>query len=387
MSPFSPLASRSLRWRVIAFSLACLALASSACKSKGHREKGPPAKRKIPTKEKAKTPEHGQALSSSFHTKEGWLQKSRLLSKALGSRLQSELRSALATGDPDIAIQTCATVAPKIAAELSQAGRVQIQRISLKARNSENQADAEDKVVLEKLQKMNEEDPSANLENLEQTGTGKVRYLGGIRIKPMCLGCHGTTIAPPVLRAIRKHYPQDRATGYRLGELRGAFRVDWTLPVPKGLEAPHLRAPKPGLLTGGPPTNRDISTLKELGYSWIIDLRSKGESDGKEGELARSSGMHYVQLPIQGSQGVTFSAAQALRRTLKQAASAGVYLHCASGNRVGALIALLAHQEGRSLNEALNQGRAAGLTSLETRVKALLHSENSEHSKQPIKVD
>ena len=47
-------------------------------------------------------------------------------------------------------------------------------------------------------------------------------------------------------------------------------------------------------------------------------------------------------------------------------------VHCASGNRVGALIALSAADEGVPVEEALARGRAAGMTSTEARVRELL---------------
>ena len=40
-------------------------------------------------------------------------------------------------------------------------------------------------------------------------------------------------------------------------------------------------------------------------------------------------------------------------------------MHCASGNRVGALMALRASQNGASAEEAMAAGKAAGLTRLE----------------------
>ena len=51
-------------------------------------------------------------------------------------------------------------------------------------------------------------------------------------------------------------------------------------------------------------------------------------------------------------------------------------MHCASGNRVGAFFALKAFKyDGKSADESLKIGKAAGLTSLEGKVKALM----SEH--------
>ena len=44
-----------------------------------------------------------------------------------------------------------------------------------------------------------------------------------VMMKPMCLACHGAEVAPEVQAAIAERYPDDRATGYRAGELRGVI--------------------------------------------------------------------------------------------------------------------------------------------------------------------
>ena len=41
----------------------------------------------------------------------------------------------------------------------------------------------------------------------------------------MCLQCHGQSIAPDVREKLSGLYPEDKATGYREGDIRGAFVV------------------------------------------------------------------------------------------------------------------------------------------------------------------
>jgi hypothetical protein len=43
----------------------------------------------------------------------------------------------------------------------------------------------------------------------------------------VCLTCHGATLAPELAAAIRRDYPDDAATGFSQGQLRGAFSVIW----------------------------------------------------------------------------------------------------------------------------------------------------------------
>ncbi|SDQ28110.1 TIGR01244 family protein [Pseudoxanthomonas sp. CF385] len=124
--------------------------------------------------------------------------------------------------------------------------------------------------------------------------------------------------------------------------------------------------PKAGLHTGGQPTAEDLQRLKHEGVRTVIDLRGPQEARGfDEAREAEALGMAYIALPISGKDDISAEKAKALH-TLLQDREGGVLLHCASGNRVGALLALGAAQiDGLPADEALALGRAAGLKSLE----------------------
>jgi len=51
------------------------------------------------------------------------------------------------------------------------------------------------------------------------------RYLKALPVGAPCLNCHGEAIKPEVAAALREHYPADRATGYREGQIRGAVSI------------------------------------------------------------------------------------------------------------------------------------------------------------------
>jgi protein tyrosine phosphatase (PTP) superfamily phosphohydrolase (DUF442 family) len=83
--------------------------------------------------------------------------------------------------------------------------------------------------------------------------------------------------------------------------------------------------------------------------------------------------MHFISIPIGGAADLTEENARRLDRAIATAESMPVIIHCASGNRVGALLALRANLiQGQNADEALAFGRAAGLTSLEDAVKQRL---------------
>ena len=124
----------------------------------------------------------------------------------------------------------------------------------------------------------------------------------------------------------------------------------------------------PGLHAGGQPTTADLARLQAQGVHTVIDLRGEAENRGyDEAAAARHLGLTYVALPIAGADAITPANAAALRALLDEHGD-GVLLHCASGNRVGALLALDGLRAGQPREQALALGRKAGLTSLEPAV-------------------
>ena len=129
--------------------------------------------------------------------------------------------------------------------------------------------------------------------------------------------------------------------------------------------ATDFTQPQPGLHTGGQPLQEDLVRLKSEGIRTVIDLRGAQEDRGyDEAAEAQRLGLAYIALPIAGKDDITPANAKALGELLR-AQEGDVLLHCASGNRVGALLALDAAARGIPREEALELGRAAGLKSLE----------------------
>jgi uncharacterized protein (TIGR01244 family) len=130
-------------------------------------------------------------------------------------------------------------------------------------------------------------------------------------------------------------------------------------------QATDFAQPQPGLHTGGQPSQEDLARFKSEGVRTVIDLRGRQEDRGyDEAAAARRMGMTYIALPITGKDDITPAKAKALGELLT-AQDGDVLLHCASGNRVGALLALDAAARGIPREEALELGRKAGLKSLE----------------------
>ncbi len=138
---------------------------------------------------------------------------------------------------------------------------------------------------------------------------------------------------------------------------------------------PNARIPIDGVLSGGQPTKDQIAAAGSAGYKTVINLRLDTEP-GFEWEAAavKAAGMAYVSIPVAGAAGLTKDNVIRLDAALKEAAANGpILLHCGSGNRIGAMLALrAAWVEGKDPAAALDYGKASGLTGLEAAVKSML---------------
>jgi len=156
---------------------------------------------------------------------------SRAAVKEFATSLQGELGAAIKAGGPVNAIEVCSTKAPAIAADISKKQGWKVARTSLKLRNPKNAPDAWEAKVLKEFEarKAKGEDP-AQMEYSEMImdkGKHEFRYMKAIAIpaNAPCLMCHGEKTDPAVGAKLKTLYPQDQATGYKQGDVRGAFTI------------------------------------------------------------------------------------------------------------------------------------------------------------------
>ena len=128
------------------------------------------------------------------------------------------------------------------------------------------------------------------------------------------------------------------------------------------------------LYTGGQPSQQQVSQLPAEGFRRIFDLRPPTEDHGFDEPLvAARANLTYLSLPIASETDLTTANVRTLDQWLGDPAQPKVLVHCASSNRVGALLALRAHWlHGSGEEAALAIGRAAGLKGLEPAVRGLL---------------
>lgn len=155
--------------------------------------------------------------------------KAAALIGELKKSLLGAVTSAMSKGIPS-AIAACHDEAPAIAARIAREGAV-VGRATRKPRNPKNEAagwQADALAYFEQQQAAKA--PLAGASFARMLDGGKVGYAEPLLIQEVCLTCHGQTFAPEVTAALAEKYPNDRATGYALGDLRGVAWVE--LPAP-----------------------------------------------------------------------------------------------------------------------------------------------------------
>ncbi len=169
------------------------------------------------------------SLSLSAETlpnKDELTEEARAIVKTFGGTLKPKLQEGIRTGGFAHAIKVCSVEAPKIAANLSAETGWHITRVSLKPRNTSTASpDAFERAVLHKLDALQAQGASpAELEYAELE-ENKFRYMKAQAVEGICLNCHGSSIPSDVEKMIHQLYSDDLATGYSLGQVRGAFSL------------------------------------------------------------------------------------------------------------------------------------------------------------------
>lgn len=141
--------------------------------------------------------------------------------KPFKHELQQTLMSGLEQG-PEHAITACQLQAPEIAATLSVEGVV-VGRASDRLRNPANTTPKWVSPMLDAWL-TDSADRQPQVVTLADDRRG---YVEPILLKPLCLTCHGSNLAPAVSARINELYPQDQAVGYDAGDFRGVFWIEF----------------------------------------------------------------------------------------------------------------------------------------------------------------
>lgn len=145
------------------------------------------------------------------------------LLKQLGGKLKEKIQTEGLLAAAEFCNAKATTLTEEV--NLHQLHGISVKRISLKERNPANKASEEEAKVLQSMEESLAEKKLPAYVVTEDNGV--YSYYKPLVIKNgLCLQCHGDLSTNKELEAFyQKHYPQDKATGYKLGDLRGAILV------------------------------------------------------------------------------------------------------------------------------------------------------------------
>lgn len=138
-----------------------------------------------------------------------------------------EMRSALAKTfiqsgaeiTPETFRKVCGAVGKRVA-EISKKEGVTIRHAAIKYRNPKNKATDSEAALMKRF----EEDKLKQVwDSVEKDGAGYLRLTRPIFVEKACLACHGEKDSRPAF--IVKKYPEDKAYGFKTGDLRGIISI------------------------------------------------------------------------------------------------------------------------------------------------------------------
>ena len=155
-----------------------------------------------------------------------------LLAKVVGT-----LKESLNTSTPAATVDICREKLPGLAKEVREKTGWNIRRVSLKVRNPERGTpdEWEAKVLadFDKRAAAGEKRETMEVGEIVAGKEGKVfRYMKALPVQEACLNCHGDTASlnPELKTKLANLYPNDKATGYKIGDIRGALTVKRNIP-------------------------------------------------------------------------------------------------------------------------------------------------------------
>lgn len=175
----------------------------------------------------------------SVSSDQAFVDESRKLTDDFQEQLKSELMQAMQSGGPGAAIEVCQVRAAHIADEARRRrdrDSWALSRTALRVRNPDNAAtEWQRRGLLNLQQTIDARDKGLGqpaggdrpVEWHEKAADGSFRYLRAIPMGALCSTCHGdpAELLPVVKQRLAQLYPKDQATGFAVGDLRGAFVV------------------------------------------------------------------------------------------------------------------------------------------------------------------
>ena len=160
----------------------------------------------------------------SLETEAQLVQQAKQRIGQFASELKGELGAAIQRGGLTTGIEVCHEKAPQIAAKLSIDGWL-VARTSLRSRNTNNAPSEWETQVMQQFAERKAQGEDVAILLTTQMSEHQFKLMKAIPTDVLCLACHGSTIAPEVKKQLDLYYPNDMATGFLPGDIRGAFSL------------------------------------------------------------------------------------------------------------------------------------------------------------------
>ncbi len=158
--------------------------------------------------------------------------ESRSVAMPFLMQLGAANKKAVSEGGPESGVIVCKDVAPQMANDISRKTGWKLSRVSLKVRNPLlGTPDAWEQKTLQEFDARvarGEKPEAMEMAEIVQEPAGKYfRYMKAIAVQPGCTACHGNAeqISSDVKTRLTEEYPNDKATGYSPGQIRGAVTI------------------------------------------------------------------------------------------------------------------------------------------------------------------
>ncbi len=157
------------------------------------------------------------------------LEEARALPATMVPKLLEVLQDEIAKSGHANAISVCREKAPAMAKGLSEKTGWAIRRVSLKNRNPKAVPDAWEEAVLREFeQRLAAGQSPVTMDKSEVVvidGQKTMRYMKALPTQELCMNCHGkpNKVSADVQAKLKELYPDDKATGYDVGQIRGAI--------------------------------------------------------------------------------------------------------------------------------------------------------------------
>lgn len=181
------------------------------------------------TKQQQQTEAKDEKITEQVDPEAELLERGQAITQQMQQLLGSNLKAAMDSAGVPHALTFCNLNAMPLTDSLSDELGVKISRVSHRPRNMNNLANGLEYGFIESYQaKMeNKEIPEPQLHEVDGQ---QVFYAPIIINTPLCLKCHGKPgedIAAPDLIILSMLYPEDKATDFSLGDLRGMWKVQF----------------------------------------------------------------------------------------------------------------------------------------------------------------